>query len=181
MKITKINPVGRKKVYDISVDEVEHYVLENGVVTHNTGGHYSATNIFFISKSQEKDGRDLTGFTFKIKAEKSRYVREQSIFPMTVSFKGGINKYTGLLEIALDIGSVTMPKSGWYRREMFDPQTGEVIEDKLWRKKEINGEWWEELFKNSDFEDRVEDRFRLPEVDIVSNDMKEFDGDEEDE
>lgn len=41
MKIVKIVNVGRKRVFDLSVDSEEYddqnYVLENGVVSHNTG------------------------------------------------------------------------------------------------------------------------------------------------
>lgn len=138
-----------------------------------TGGTYSATNIFFISKSQEKDGPDgkgLNGFTFKIKIEKSRYVKEQKIIPITVNFKGGVSRYTGLLDIALELGAVTKPSNGRYSRTMFDPTTGEIIEDKGWFKKEIGPEWWEELFAKSDFKAKVRDHYRLPEADIVSDD-----------
>lgn len=173
----------------ISCVAVNHVYSEQGmfpktIMSGGEGGKYSATNIFFISKSQEKDGKELNGFTFKIKTEKSRYVREQSIFPMTVSFKGGVSRYTGLLDIAIELGCVTKPKNGWYKREMFDKNTGEVIEDKLWRKNEITSQWWEELFSKSDFEAKVEDRFRLPEIDIIANDIKEselLDEDQEDE
>jgi len=41
MKVKSINNVGRKPVYDLSVNsnnyDEQQYVLENGVVTHNTG------------------------------------------------------------------------------------------------------------------------------------------------
>lgn len=41
MKIKSIKSVGRKPVYDLSVKDdnydKQQYVLENGVVTHNTG------------------------------------------------------------------------------------------------------------------------------------------------
>ena len=37
MKIKTIKAIGKQPVYDLSVENVEHYVLENGVVTHNTG------------------------------------------------------------------------------------------------------------------------------------------------
>lgn len=147
-----------------------------------TGGTYSATNIFFISKSQEKDTEGLQGFTFKIKIEKSRYVKEQSIIPITVNFKGGINKYTGLLDIAVLLGNVIKPKNGWFSRVMYDTTTGEIIEDKSWRKKEINGAWWEELYKNSDFKERVKEKYRLSEIDLVSQvDEIHDDGEDEDD
>ena len=60
MKIRSIRSVGKLPVYDLSVNsdnyDEQQYVLENGVVTHNTGIMYSANTVFIISKSQEKDG-----------------------------------------------------------------------------------------------------------------------------
>lgn len=41
MKIVSIENVGKKPVYDLSIDsdnyDEQQYVLENGVVSHNTG------------------------------------------------------------------------------------------------------------------------------------------------
>jgi hypothetical protein len=78
MKIKSIERIGKNPVYDISVKDVNHYVLENGVVTHNTGLIYSANQAFIIGKAQEKDGTDLAGWNFTLNVEKSRYVREKS-------------------------------------------------------------------------------------------------------
>lgn len=41
MRVQSIKPVGCMPVYDLSIDtenyDEQHYVLKNGVVTHNTG------------------------------------------------------------------------------------------------------------------------------------------------
>jgi hypothetical protein len=41
MQISLVRSIGRRSVYDLSIDsenyDDQHYVLENGVVTHNTG------------------------------------------------------------------------------------------------------------------------------------------------
>ena len=58
MKIKSVTPVGKLPVYDLSVKEVEHYVLENGIVTHNTGVMYSADTVFIIGKRQIKEGTE---------------------------------------------------------------------------------------------------------------------------
>lgn len=50
-KIKSIRPIGNHKVHDISVADVEHYVMSNGVVTHNTGQYYAADNIFIFSRT----------------------------------------------------------------------------------------------------------------------------------
>lgn len=36
LKVTSIESVGKKDVYDINVKDVHHYALENGVITHNS-------------------------------------------------------------------------------------------------------------------------------------------------
>ena len=64
MKITNIEQVGKHKVYDITVADNHQYVLENGVVTHNTGIYYSSSNIFIIGRQQEKEGTDVVGYNF---------------------------------------------------------------------------------------------------------------------
>ena len=117
MKISKITKVGKKKVYDISVADVQHYVLQNGVVTHNTGPMYSADTVIIFGKSQEKDGTELAGWTFTMNIEKSRRVKEKSRLPFTVMFEGGIQKWSGMLDIAMELGFVKKPSNGWYSRD----------------------------------------------------------------
>jgi hypothetical protein len=160
MKITKIKYVGRKPVYDLSVGEVEHYVLKNGVVTHNTGIYYSANQIFIISRSQEKDNDGLAGFKFTINIEKSRYVKEKSKLPFTVLMNKGIQKWSGLFDLALESGHITNAKKGWY--QIVDMTTGEV-EEKSYRSKELenNDEFFKKLSADPTFREFIETRFKL--------------------
>jgi RecA/RadA recombinase len=167
---------------DIPCIAINHVYSEIGmfpktIMGGGTGGTYSATNIFFISKSKETEKDEntkkdaLSGFTFKIKIEKSRYVKEGSIIPITVNFKGGINKYTGLLDIGLELGVIEKPSNGRYKRLMFDKTTGEIIEDsKSWFKREITNSWFDELFANSNFREKLIEKYKLPESDIISDD-----------
>ena len=110
MKIVSVKTVGSKPVYDISIKsddyDEQYYVLENGVMSHNSGSYYSADNIFIIGRQQEKEGTEIVGYNFIINIEKSRYVREKSKIPVTVSFDGGISRWSGLLDLALDRKSV---------------------------------------------------------------------------
>ena len=143
MKIAKINRIGKRQVYDITVSDVNHYVLENGVVTHNTGLMYSANTGFIITKSQEKDGTDLIGYNFKLTVEKSRYVKEKSKLEFTVTFDGGIKTYSGLMDIALESGHVVKPNQGWYQK--VDISTGELIGGKLRLKDTETEEFWSDF------------------------------------
>ena len=48
-KIKSITSVGTGDVYDISVEKYENYILENGVVTHNSGLQYASSTIVYLS------------------------------------------------------------------------------------------------------------------------------------
>lgn len=180
MKIKSVKSVGRRKVYDLSVADVEHYTLANGVVTHNTGILYSCDTAIIMGRRQEKEGTEIVGYTFVMNIEKSRYVKEKSKIPLTVTYDGGINTFSGLLEIALEIGFVTKPSNGWYSRAIsFDAETGVIeYEEKKVRAKETETvEWWKPLFSMKEFDDAIKRKYKLGEmsvsdtVDTVSEDL----------
>lgn len=167
MKIKSIRPVGRRKVYDISVKDAEHYVLENNVVSHNTGSYYSADNIYILGRQQEKDGTELSGYNFIINVEKSRYVREKSKIPINISFDNGVSKYSGLIDIALELGYVTKPSNGWYSR--VNKETGEVEEKKYRLKETNNKEFWEPILNSGSFKEDVYERYAVSSRSIISD------------
>lgn len=101
-------------------------IYSKAVMSGGTGGMYSANQVFIIGKAQEKDGTDLVGYNFTINIEKSRFVREKSKFPFLITFEGGIQKYSGIIEIALEGGFVSKPSNGWYAK--VDQDTGEIGE-----------------------------------------------------
>ena len=167
MKIAKINKVGKKPVYDLSVKDNEHYILKNGVVTHNTGIYYSADNIWIIGRQQEKKGTEIKGYNFIINIEKSRFVREKSKIPIAVTWEGGIMPYSGLLEVALEGKYVVKPNIGWYAR--VDTETG-VVEDKKVREKDtLNKEFWAPVFANTDFKDFIKKRFQIGQMSMLDD------------
>jgi hypothetical protein len=154
-------------------------VFENGVITHNTGSYYSADNIYIIGRQQEKTGTEITGYNFIINVEKSRHVREKSKIPVEVSFTGGISRWSGLLDIALESGHVIKPSNGWYSR--VNGETGE-IEDKKWRQKDTDSkEFWMEVLQDKTFTDWIKNRYQvahgnmLTETDDVSEVLEAID------
>lgn len=157
LAISKITKVGRRKVYDISVRDAQHYILKNGVVSHNTGGMYSANQVFIIGKAQEKDGTDLIGYKFTINIEKSRFVREKSKFPFIVTYTGGVDKWSGLLDIALESGHVIKPKVGWYNK--VDMVTGEVSEKAYREKNTHDAEFWNSVISCPKFKEFTNERY----------------------
>ncbi len=127
------------------------------VMTGGTGILYSANTVLFVTKAQEKDGTDLAGFKFTLVAEKSRAVKERSKFPLIVTFEKGINKYSGMLELASDLDFIRKPKMGWYSRVIDGVQ-----EEKLWRAKDTNtSEFWNPIFNDPAFDDACKAKYRL--------------------
>jgi len=175
MKIKNIEKIGKKPVYDLSVENVEHYILENGVVTHNTGVYYSSDNIWIVGRSQEKEGTDVAGYHFNIAIEKSRYVREKSKIPITVMWEGGINKWSGLMDVALSANYIAKPSNGWYQR--VDRETGELVGQK-YRAKEIvaSKEFWEKVFTETDFAEYIRKAYSVGETKLLSDDNIEENG-----
>lgn len=156
--VVDITDVGNKDVYDISVKDAEHYILKNGLVSHNSGPMLSANTIFIITKSQEKSGTEIIGYNFNITIEKSRFVREKSKFSFTALYDTGIQKYSGLLDIALESGDVIKPSNGWYAR--VDTETGEVF-GKLRLKDTYSDEFWEPILKSEHFTNFIKNRYML--------------------
>lgn len=147
------------------------------IVAGGQGSYLSSDNIYIIGKQQEKDGTELIGYNFVINVEKSRYVVPRSKIPITVSFEKGISKYSGLLEIALDLGFCVKPSMGWYSR--IDPETG-VVEDKKYRVKDTNTkDFWEPLLTSQKFKDAVYNKYSISSHSIMSDDTDYLDVDED--
>ena len=146
---------------DIPLVAVNHTYKEIGlypkdIVSGGTGAYYSADAIWIIGRRQEKEGQEIKGYHFVVNIEKSRHVREKSAIPITVTFDGGIMKWSGLLEVAEKAGFIHKPKVGWY--EALNPETGEVLTEKLMRAKEIvdNKDFWLMMFEKTGLAKHIE-------------------------
>jgi len=158
---------------DIPLVVVNHTYKEIGlypkdIVGGGTGSYYSADNIFILGRQQEKDGNELTGYKFIINVEKSRYVKEKSKIPVSVSFDGGLSKWSGLLDIALESKHVVKPSNGWYAK--CNPDTGEV-EDKKYRLADTNTkEFWMPILMDKSFYDYVKNKYSMGQTDMIKAD-----------
>lgn len=137
------------------------------VVGGGTGSYYSADNIFILGRQQEKDGTELMGYNFIINVEKSRHTREKSKIPVTVKFDGGISKWSGLLDMALEAKVVVKPSNGWYSR--VDPETGEVEEKKFRIKDTDTKEFWLPILMASGFQNWVKDNYQVSSGPLMSD------------
>jgi hypothetical protein len=129
------------------------------IVGGGTGSYYSADNIYILGRQQDKDGTEIKGYHFIINVEKSRYDKEKSKIPISVSFDGGISKWSGLLDIALESKHVVKPSNGWYAK--VDSETGEVEEKKYRIKDTDTKEFWSSILEDVTFQEYVTSKYTV--------------------
>lgn len=160
---------------DIPMVVVNHTYMEIGmfpkaVVSGGTGIYYSADTIWILGRQQDKEGTEIVGYNFIINVEKSRYVKEKSKIPVSVSFEGGIQRYSGLLDLAMAGGFVIKPSNGWYQR--VDRETGELIGTKTREKDTLNEEFWKDTLASKSFQEYVVNSFQIGHGSIFQTDLK---------
>ena len=159
---------------DIPAVVVNHTYKEIGlfpkdIVSGGTGIYYSADNIFIIGRQQEKQGKDVVGYNFIINVEKSRYVREKSKIPIEVSWEGGISKWSGLLDMALESGHVIKPSNGWYQNSSDD-------DAKKYRTKDTyTKEFWLPILQDESFNEWLTKRYLISSDSIMQEEVSEED------
>ena len=167
---------------DIPLIVVNHTYKEIGlypkdIVGGGTGIYYSADTIWILGRQQDKDADGIAGYHFIINVEKSRYVKEKSKIPITVSYEGGIKRWSGMLDLAIEGGYVVKPSNGWY--QLVDRSTGEVVGNKM-RAADIedNKDVWKQLLSTTDFSDFIKNKYTLvggnllnSESDLVHDDV----------
>ncbi len=137
------------------------------VVGGGTGIYYSADNIWILGRQQDKKGTEIQGYHFVINVEKSRYVKEKSKIPITVSWDGGVRKYSGLLDCALAGGYVTKPANGWYA--VVNKATGEVG-PKVRFDVTNDQAFWDPVFADTDFKEFLKKQYQIGFQSLVSMD-----------
>ena len=149
---------------NIPLNAVNHTYMEIGlfpiaIVSGGTGIYYSADNIWILGRQQDKQGTEVKGYHFVINVEKSRYVKEKSKIPISVSWDGGVQSYSGLLDVALTGNYVAKPSNGWYCR--VDRTTGELIDPKVREKDTLEEQFWLPIFESTDFKDYIKSKFAI--------------------
>jgi RecA/RadA recombinase len=129
------------------------------IVGGGTGIYYSADNIWILGRQQDKVGTEVKGYRFIINVEKSRYVKEKSKIPITVSWEGGVHRLSGLLDVAIVGGYVVKPSNGWYC--VVDKETGEMVGGKVRLADTLEEEFWKPVFDNTDFADFLKSQYSM--------------------
>jgi len=138
------------------------------IVSGGTGIYYSADNIWILGRQQDKKGTEIQGYHFVINVEKSRFVKEKSKIPITVSWEGGVQKWSGLTEVGLVGGYVRKPSAGWY--EAVDPKTGELLSGKVRAEATTTKSFWEPIFNNTDFKEFLKKQYQIGHESLVDMD-----------
>ncbi len=149
---------------NIPLIAVNHTYKEIGlfpkdILSGGTGIYYSADNIWILGRQQDKQGTEIKGYHFIINVEKSRYVKEKSKIPISVSWEGGVQRWSGLLDVALDGGYVAKPSNGWYCR--VDRSSGELMDPKSRERDTLTAEFWEPILGETDFKEYVQQRYSI--------------------
>jgi len=163
---------------DIPLLAVNHTYQEIGlfpkaVVSGGTGIYYSSDNIWIIGRQQEKKGTEILGYNFVINVEKSRFVREKSKIPIAVTWEGGIETYSGLLDVALEGGYVAKPTIGWYSK--VDKTTGEIEDKKVRVAETLKESFWAPIFANTDFKQYLKDKYEVGHAEMIKSNPEDLD------
>lgn len=71
------------------------------------GIKYASDTILFLSKKKEKDGTDVVGNIIHCATYKSRLSKENQQIDVRLYYDSGLDRYYGLLDIALEMGLVS--------------------------------------------------------------------------
>lgn len=148
-------------IKDIPLIAVNHVYKELGmfpkdIVGGGQGIYLSSDTIWIIGRQQEKTGTGsstkIVGYNFIINVEKSRYVKEKSKIPISVTYEGGIQKWSGMLQVAIDAGVLEVVG----RSVVFGGEKYAI------NKIENDDEFWvTKVFANSNLDEYIKNRFMV--------------------
>jgi len=105
IKIKSKKNIGIKKVYDISVPVAHHYLLDSGVVSHNSGFIYASSIVVAMQKrklKEDEDGKkvtDVRGIRSACKIMKTRYNKPFESVEIKIPWETGMDPYSGLIDL----------------------------------------------------------------------------------
>ena len=69
-----------------------------------SGLKYAASNIVYLSKRKEKDGKEIIGNVIHCKNYKSRLTKENAMIDVRLTYDKGLDQHYGLLDLAVKYG-----------------------------------------------------------------------------
>jgi len=97
LKLAKVNVpmIITNHVYDVIGSYVPMKEMGGG-----SGLKYTASQIVFLSKKKDKDGKDVIGNIIRCRMIKSRFTKENKDVEVKLSYSTGLDRYYGLLDLA---------------------------------------------------------------------------------
>lgn len=97
LKLAKVNVplLITNHVYDVVGSYIPMKEMSGG-----SGLKYTASQIVFLGKKKERDGKDVVGIIIKCTMTKSRFTKENKQVEVLLTYDRGLDRYYGLLELA---------------------------------------------------------------------------------
>jgi RecA/RadA recombinase len=118
----------------------------------------SSDTLLMVTRSQEKEDEELVGWNFNYTMFKSRAIKEKAKFTLTVRYDGGIDRYSGMFEMAQDGGFLVSEKKGFYK---WTEKSGFPLKEAGFRKSSIADTDWEKLLDTKSFNDFFYETYSL--------------------
>ncbi len=116
------------------------------------GPAYGSSIIISMTKSQEKDGTEHIGTGLTCTNTKNRFAREKEKVRIVINYDEGLNKYSGLFEVAKELEYLKSSGGSWWSFKGSD--------DKFYKKDvEFNSDFWEKQLKG-EFGIALNNKFR---------------------
>ena len=105
IKIKSKKSIGVHPVHDICVPGPHHYLLDSGVVSHNSGFIYASSIVVAMKKlklKEDEDGNKVTevlGIRAGCKVMKTRYAKPFEGIQVQIPYDKGMSEYSGLFDL----------------------------------------------------------------------------------
>lgn len=105
VKIKSKKSVGIQPVYDICVPGPHHYILDSGVVSHNSGFIYASSIVVAMKKlklKEDEDGektKEVNGIRSGCKIMKTRYAKPFEDIEVRIPYEEGMSPYSGMFDL----------------------------------------------------------------------------------
>jgi RecA/RadA recombinase len=138
------------------------------VVSGGTGTMLAADNVYILGRQQDKDGKELNGYNFIINIEKSRFVKDKKKIPILVRRTGGIARYGGLFDLALDSKLIHQNSAVSYSLVLPDG----TVDSVKFRRKEVENDsvFWKKMLADYRFRAYVKETFSVSNGKLISTD-----------
>jgi len=156
-----------KPVFDFEVENDHHYIIEDGIVSHNSGFVFASSIIVSMNKKKlkaeetkevakdvKKKPKDIVGITAVIKCVKTRFSKPFEEVAINIPYSTGMDPYSGLFDMFKNNGIITQ-EGAYYS---YTNKAGELF--KLYRK-DMDNKFFDMIMNEFPSDDEVNKGFDL--------------------